>query len=671
MNFRAKNGLILGSLSFNIHKPPVPAGNPQQINIMANHFSRRSLLKLIGFAATGSLVPASLKSFISQASAADADTLYDLPLKGNCRVLHTTDIHAQLRPVFYREPNVNLGVGAANGKLPHLVGRALLERVNIPSDSPESYAFTSLDFEANARRFGRTGGLANIKTLMDKLRAQAGGVENTLTMDGGDLWQGSATALWTRGVDMVDASNILGVELMTGHWEFTYHQEELLKNVTRFNGEFLSQNVRVKEDSLFEDTYFELVEAHNGLGLYDEDAGYAFKPYTTKMIGGHKIAVIGQAFPRTANANPQGFIPDWSFGIREEEMVELIDQIQQDESPDAIILLSHNGMDVDLKLASRVDGIDAIFGGHTHDGIPVPVEVTAPNGGTCLVTNAGTNGKFVGVMDMDIGDGGVRGMQYHLLPVFDDLLEADPEMEAFIEQLRQTRYDDSVIESRAESHRVSAERNGKSYAEILDEKLAIADRTLFRRGNFMGTWDQLICDALKHEYQAQVTLSPGFRWGTSVLKGEWITMEDVMTQTACTYGETYVQDMTGEALLTILESVADNLFDPDPYFQSGGDMVRVGGMDYTIDPSKPLLSRINAATLDNGESIDPAKTYRVAGWAVVGDAPDGRLIWDIVRDYLVGQKDGENVIGIEKMNHPTLVGVKTNPGVADYDGELI
>ena len=635
------------------------------------HFSRRNLLKAFGFAATGSLVPLTMRELIQEVEASQAEDLYNLPMQGNCRVMHTTDIHAQLLPVFYREPNVNLGVGDASGKLPHLVGKALLERAGMSEDSIEAYAYTSLNFEENARKYGKMGGMANIRTLINQLRQQAGGTDKTLTLDGGDLWQGSATALWTRGKDMVAASNLLGVDLMTGHWEFTYHQRELLENLGRFDGEFLSQNVFVKEDSLFEDEYFELVEANGGLGLFDEDSGLAFKPYAMRNINGKSVAVIGQSFPRTANANPQGFIPDWSFGIREDEMRALVETIREQDAPDAVILLSHNGMDVDLKLASRLDGVDAIFGGHTHDGIPVPVEVTTPGGGTCMVTNAGTNGKFVGVMDMDIGDGKVNGMSYHLLPVFDDLLEADKEMEGYISALRMAEYNDSVVESRNPEWKFSSARIGRTYQEILEEKLAIADRALYRRGNFMGTWDQLICDAIRHEYKAQISLSPGFRWGTSVLQGEWITMEDVMTQTACTYGETYVQEMTGEALLTILESVADNLFDPDPYFQSGGDMVRVGGLDYTIDPSKPLLSRISNIVLDDGTSLDPAATYTVCGWAVVGDAPDGRLIWDIVRDYLATQKDSENIIRISKMNHPTLVGVADNPGVADYGGELI
>ncbi len=653
-----------------VHSLRSVAQDNNERHLTMQGLDRRTFLKLMGFSATGSLLARHGGQFLETAYAESLDTLYQLPMHGNLRILHTSDIHAQLLPVYYREPNVNLGVGEARGRLPHLVERAFLERTGMPAGSIEAYAFTSLDFESSARRFGKMGGLANLSTLYRLLREQAGGIENTVTLDGGDLWQGSATALWTRGADMVEVSNLLGVDILTGHWEFTYHEAELLANLQAFNGEFIAQNVRVKEDSLFDDAYFEMVERHGGLGLHDEDSEAAFKPYTLRTIMGKRLAVIGQAFPRTANANPQGFIPDWSFGIREDDLVDLIGHIRENESPDAVVLLSHNGMDVDIKLASRVDGIDAIFGGHTHDGVPVPVAVQTPDGGTCMVTNAGTNGKFAGVMDMEIADGRVAGMEYHLLPVFDDLLESDAEMSALIAGIRSRTYDRTVVECRAPEYQVNPERMGRTFESILSEKLAIADRTLYRRGNFMGTWDQLICDAIRHEYDAQISLSPGFRWGTSVLAGEWITMEDVMAQTAMTYGETYVQEMSGSDLLTILESVADNLFDPDPYLQSGGDMVRVGGMDYSIDPSKPLLERITDARLDDGQGIEPDGRYRVAGWAVVGDYPAGRLVWDIVRDYLISRRDGRQVIRIPRMNHPTLIGVKGNPGVSDYAGQL-
>ncbi|MGB5540511.1 MAG: 5'-nucleotidase C-terminal domain-containing protein [Gammaproteobacteria bacterium] len=457
---------------------------------------------------------------------------------------------------------------------------------------------------------------------------------------------------------------------MVGHWEFTYREDEVLSNVALFKGDFIGQNVRVKEDSLFGDEYGKMVEKYDGRGLYDEDTGHAFRPYVIKNVNGARICVVGQAFPRTANANPQEFFPDWSFGLREDDMIELVEGIREDENPDAIVLLSHNGMDVDVKMAERVPGLNAVFGGHTHDGIPKPVEVKNVEGHTCLVTNAGSNGKFVGVMDFDIQDGAIKGTHYRMLPIISDMLPANKEMEAYINQMRQSKYDEKIVESRSSKLFFNKDRVGKTYEEILGEKLAIADRLLYRRGNFMGTWDQVLCNALRHEYGADVAMSAGVRWGTTTLKGEWITMEDVMTQCSMTYGETYVNEMTGHDLLNILEQVADNLFDPDPYLQSGGDMVRVGGLDYTIDPSRPLYERITDARLDNGHLIEADTVYKVAGWASVGKAPDGRLMWDVVRDYILATKGPDDVLVLPKINHPKLVGVGADPGIADYPGEM-
>ncbi|TNF91826.1 MAG: thiosulfohydrolase SoxB, partial [Gammaproteobacteria bacterium] len=457
------------------------------------------------------------------------DGFYDLPMKGNVRILHITDVHGQLNPVYFREPNVNLGVGDAYARPPHIVGKKLLKTMELSENTPESYAYTYLDFENAAKKYGRTGGFAHVKTLLDKLREQAGGKENTLTIDGGDLWQGSGTALWTRGVDMVEASNILGLDVMVGHWEFTYRENEVLSNVALFKGDFIGQNVRVKEDAMFGDEYPAMVEKYDGRGLYDEDTGHAFRPYVIKNVGGARICIVGQAFPRTANANPQEFFPDWSFGLREDDMIELVQSIRDEEKPDAIVLLSHNGMDVDIKMAQRVPGLNAVFGGHTHDGMPRPFKVKNVEGGTCWVTNAGSNGKYVGVMDFDIQDGEIKDMNYKMLPVITDWLPADKEMQAYIDQMRQTKYDEKIVESRASKFFYNKGRVGKTYEEILSEKLAIADRTLYRRGNFMGTWDQILCNALRFEYGADVAMSAGVRWGTSTLKGDWITMEDVMT----------------------------------------------------------------------------------------------------------------------------------------------
>ncbi len=630
-------------------------------------FDRRDFIKLMGAGTAASSVPLLWAS--SAYTQKMPDNFYDMPMNGNARILHITDVHGQLLPVYFREPNVNLGVGDAYGRPPHVVGKKLLNHMGLKENSAEAYAYSYLDFHNAANKYGKTGGFPQIKTLLDMLREQAGGSQNTLTIDGGDLWQGSGTSLWTRGVDMVEASNILGVDVMVGHWEFTYREDEVLSNVALFKGDFIGQNVRVKEDALFGDEYATMVEKFDGSGLYDEDSGHAFRPYVIKEIGGARVAVVGQAFPRTANANPQEFFPDWSFGLREDDMAELVESIRGDEKPDAVVLLSHNGMDVDIKMAERVPGLNAVFGGHTHDGMPKPIKVKNKAGHDCWVTNAGSNGKYIGVMDFDI-DNGIKNMTYKMFPIISDWLKEDKEMKAFIDQMRSTKYDKNIIESRSSKFFYNPKRVGKTYQQILNEKLAIADRTLYRRGNFMGTWDQVLCNALRHEYGADVAMSAGVRWGTSTLKGDWITMEDVMTQCSMTYAETYLQEMDGKTLMNIIESVADNLFDPDPYLQSGGDMVRLGGLDYTIDPSKKLYERITDARLDNGHLIEPEMKYKVAGWASVNQAPEGRLMWDIVRDYIISARDKDNVLRLPKINHPKLVGVKTNPGIADYPGDI-
>jgi sulfur-oxidizing protein SoxB len=550
-----------------------------------------------------------------------------MPAFGNARILHFTDCHAQLNPIYFREPSVNLGIGDAFGKAPHLVGKNLVKQFGIAHGGIEEHAYTYINFEEAARTFGKIGGFAHLATLVKKLRAEyAQG--HSLLLDGGDTWQGSGTAFWTRGRDMVEACNLLGVDIMTGHWEFTYLAAEILDNAEIFDGEFVSQNCKVKEDALFD---YELAD----LGDFNEDTGHVFKPYTIREMGDLRIAVVGQSFPYTPIANPQRFIPDWTFGINEDDMQEIVEQARDEENPDGLIVLSHNGMDVDLKMASRVSGIDAIFGGHTHDGVPAAIPVTNP-GGKTLVTNAGSNGKFLGVMDMDYKGKKLRDFRYRLLPVFSNLLDADAEMAAYVENVR------------------------KPYLPKLQEELAVAENLLFRRGNFNGTFDQVICDALRVEGDAQISLSPGFRWGTTVLSGQTITMEHVMDQTCITYPETYVREMTGENIKLILEDVADNLFNKDPYYQQGGDMVRLGGLDYSIDPDAGAGERIADMQLDDGSRIEAAKNYKVAGWATVGSESPGAPVWDVVADYL----RREDTARIKKLNSPKIKNVAGNPGIA-------
>lgn len=581
---------------------------------------RRDFLWMLGSASAAGM-------FTGCTSAGLRPDPYETSPFGNARILHFTDCHAQLVPIYFREPNVNIGVASAKGRPPHLVGEQLLSQLKMSAGEREAHAFTYLNFDAAARRYGRVGGFAHLKTLVDRQR-MAVGDGNSLLLDGGDTWQGSATSLWTRGQDMVDACNLLGVDVMTGHWEFTYRDEEVLQNIERFNGEFVAQNIRVSEEALFD-----------GAEAYDEDSGHAFKPYTIREVGERRVAVIGQAFPYTPIANPSRFIPDWSFGIRDGEMQELVDRIRATEQPDAVIVLSHNGMDVDVKMASRVTGVDAILGGHTHDGVPEPLLIEN-SGGKTLVTNAGSNGKFLAVLDLDIGKGKINDYRYRLLPVFSDLLPADPEMQQFVTDVR------------------------APYKAQLEEPLAVAESLLYRRGNFNGTFDQIICDALMEVGDAEISLSPGFRWGTSVLPGDVVTMERLMDQTAMTYPETYVREMAGSELKIILESVADNLFHTDPYYQQGGDMVRLGGVNFACDPTAKMDGRISELTLDNGKSIEASKNYKVAGWATVGSQSTGAPIWDVVAEYLKAKK----TIKVDKVNTPKLRNVAGNPGLSDYSG---
>ncbi len=548
---------------------------------------------------------------------------YKLKPFGNARFLHMTDSHAQLLPVYFREPSVNLGFFSNFGKPPHIVGEKLLDYYGIKGNKRLEYAYSCVNFEEHAKAMGRTGGFAQIKTVVDYL-TESFGKDKTLMMDGGDTWQGSATSLWTRGKDMVGAMNLLGVDVAVGHWEFTYKAEEVLENVKALNAEFLAQNVKVKETALFD-----------GVEAYDEDTGHAFKPYTIKKMGNARVAIIGQAFPYTTIANPQRFIPDWTFGIKEDSMQELVDQIKEEEKPDAIIVLSHNGFDTDKKMAEVCTGIDFIMGGHTHDGVPEAVPVKNSDGVT-YVCNAGSNGKFLNVLDLDIQNGKIKDFKFTLLPIFSDLIPENKEMKKYIEDVR------------------------LPFLKDLTREIATTDTTLFRRGNFNGSWDQIICDALLEVKEAQISLSPGFRWGTSVMPGQAITFDDLMTQTAMTYPETYARDMSGKDIKDILEDVADNLFNEDPFYQQGGDMVRTGGISYRIDPKAKIGERITDIVLTKtGKKIDASKSYKVAGWSTVGAKSEGEPVWETVETYLKNVKHISNL----KVDTPDIIGVKGNPGI--------
>jgi len=542
-------------------------------------------------------------------AAQGGEKIYDLPRFGNVHLFHFTDCHAQLLPVWFREPNVNIGFGAANGKVPHLVGEHLLKTFGIKPGSNEAHAFTYLDFEQAAKTYGKVGGFAHLATLVKQLRA---GRPGALLLDGGDTWQGSATALWTKGQDMVDACKLLGVNMMAPHWEFTLGHERVKQIVDNdFKGriDFLAQNVVTAD---FNDP--------------------VFAPYAMREMNGVKVAVIGQAFPYTPVANPRWMIPDWSFGIQDENMQKTVNEARA-KGAQVVVVLSHNGMDVDLKMASRVTGIDAILGGHTHDGVPQPIKVKNA-GGITLVTNAGSNGKFLGVLDFDVKNGRIADFRYKLLPVFSNLLPVDAEMAALIDKIR------------------------APYKAKLEEKLAVTEGLLYRRGNFNGSWDQLILDAMIDVKGADLAFSPGFRWGTSILPGEPITFEQLMDQTAITYPHSTLTDMTGEQIKMILEDVGDNLFNPDPYYQQGGDMVRVGGLTYTCDPNAKVGNRIQDMRL-HGKPLDATRTYRVAGWAPVAEGASGEPIWEVVARWLRDKK----TVTARKLNSPKLVGMAGNPGL--------
>ena len=575
------------------------------------NLTKREFMQVLG---AGTMAGMGLGTYAEADAATAANGLYDIPKFGNVSFLHMTDCHAQLLPMYFREPSVNLGIGSMRGQLPHLVGEQLLKAAGIPAGGPLAHAYTCLDFEKAARRYGKVGGFAHLATLVKRMKASRPGA---LLLDGGDTWQGSATSLWTNAQDMVDACKLLGVDVMTGHWEFTYGMDRVMEIVQKdFKDkvDFVAQNVKTND---FGDP--------------------VFKPYTLRNINGVPVAIIGQAFPYTPIANPRYMVADWGFGIQDENLQKVVDEARG-KGAQLVVVLSHNGMDVDLKMASRVRGVDAIFGGHTHDGVPVAIPVKNA-GGTTLVTNAGSNGKFLAVMDFEVKDGKMADFRYRLLPVFANQLAPDAEMQALIDRVR------------------------APYEAKLSEKLAVTDGLLFRRGNFNGSWDQLICDALMDTQGAEIAFSPGFRWGTTLLPGDTITRELMMDQLAITYPYATLTEMSGATIKTVLEDVADNLFNPDPYYQQGGDMVRVGGLSYAMNPGAAMGQRITDMRL-RGKLIEADKTYKVAGWAPVAEsaktAPGVKPVWEHVEAWLKSQGGR---VKPRHINTPSLTGMKGNPGM--------
>jgi sulfur-oxidizing protein SoxB len=527
------------------------------------------------------------------------DQLLQFDTFGNVSLIHVTDIHAQLKPIYFREPSVNIGVGGNRGAVPHVTGADFRKLYGIDDGSPSHYALSSGDFSSLAKAYGRVGGLDRVATVVNAIRADR---PDALLLDGGDTWHGSYTCYHTEGQDMVNVMNGLKPDAMTFHWEFTLGSDRVAEIVEGLPFAALGQNIFDAE--------------------WDEPAEL-FPPYKFFERGGVKIAVIGQAFPYMPIANPGWMFPEYSFGIRDENMQAMVDEVRA-KGAECVVCLSHNGFDVDKSMASKVTGIDVILSGHTHDALPEPVLV-----GETIVVASGSNGKFVSRVDLDIQNGRMMGFRHKLIPIFSDVITPDPEMTALIDEQR------------------------APFKAELEEVIGQTDSLLYRRGNFNGTWDDLICDALMSEREADIAMSPGVRWGPSLIPGDDITREDLWNVTSMSYGKAYRSEMTGEFIKVILEDVADNIFNPDPYYQQGGDMVRIGGMGYRIDVRKPQGERItDMVLLKTGEAIDPAKNYVVAGWASVNEGTEGPQIWDVVEAHIkklgtvtVQSNDSVTVVG--------------------------
>lgn len=538
--------------------------------------SRREFMQA-GMATAGIMGIGGFTRAMAQQAMSEADLL-GFEDYGNVTLIHVTDIHGQMKPIYFREPEINLGVGEAAGKAPHIIGSEFLKHYNITPGSAEAYALSFGDFDALAKSYGRMGGLDRVAHVIKSIRAAR---PDALLLDGGDTWHGSYTTLKTEAQDMVNVMNALGVDAMTAHWEFTLGVDRVNEITDSLGFPFLGANIFDAE--------------------WDEPA---YEPYHIFERGGVKIAVIGQAFPYMPVANPKWMFPDLSFGVREERMNAMVEEVRA-AGAGCVVVLSHNGFDVDRKMAAQVPGIDVILTGHTHDALPEPLQV----GKTFLIAS-GSNGKFVSRVDLDIQNGEMKGIRHKLIPVFSDVIVPDPDVAALIDRER------------------------APFENELAEVLGTTENVLYRRGNFNGTWDDLICQSLIEERDAQIAMSPGFRWGPSLIAGQKITREDLFNATAMSYPNAYRSEMSGETIKLILEDVADNLFNPDPYYQQGGDMVRMGGMGYAIDIHKGAGERISNMQLANGEAIEPTKNYVVSGWASVNEGTEGPPIWDVVESYI-------------------------------------
>ena len=527
------------------------------------------------------------------------EDLLDFDSKGQVTLLHLTDMHGQLKPVYFRPPSENFGVGKFEGIPPHLIGEAFLKHFDILPNTPLAYAHTMVDYVPLAMEYGKLGGLDHTTTLIKAIRSERGD-DKVVLLDGGDTWQGSYTSLQTQGADMVEVMRALRTEAMVGHWEFTFGQDRLKELIDKLGYPFLGGNVFDTEwdEPVFESTAF-------------------FEK------GGVSIAVIGQHFPYTPIANPSYMVNGWSFGIRPEVLQKNVNKAKK-QGAEIVVLLSHNGFDVDQKLASMIDGIDVILTGHTHDAIPKGIRIK-----DTLLLSSGSHGKYLGRIDLKVKNGKVVDTSSNLIPVFSDIIPPDPDMTKLINKIR--------APYQSECNRVIGE----------------TETLLYRRGNFNGSWDDVICDTIIRERDTEISLSPGFRWGTTLLPGQKITIDDIYSQTSMNYPEVYRTEMNGETIKNLLEDVCDNIFNPDPFFQQGGDMVRVGGMTYTCQPKETMGNRISDLKLSNGEKIESQKNYTIGGWGSINPEVEGPPIYKLLEDYVSGEK----IIKPKNKNPVTIKGI--------------
>jgi len=577
--------------------------------------SRRDFLQFAGalglLSATGTNLFAgeAAKEKIKKLSFSD---LVEFKAKGKVSLLHICDMHAHIKPLYWREPSTLISAKNLVGTPGFICGDAFQEYYGTKSGSIDQYFDTHNDFEILAKKFGKMGGISHMKPMIDHVRKERG-EKNVLLLDSGDTWQGTAVALKTGGEAIVDAQNYLGVDVMVGHWEFTYGKERVFELIKKFKGEFISQNVI--DNDPFSDDFEELI----------------FPPYTIKEVGGYKIGIIGQSFPFTSTANPKKFTEGWSFGLRHESLQKYINELRKEKKVDCIVVLSHDGFSVDQELAKKVKGVDFILSGHTHDPSPKPIVIN-----DTVILIAGSHGKYVGRLDIEIEKGKVKDYEFKLMPVASSLIPADKAGDELIAKWY------------------------KPYDKELNEVLGTTKNILYKRDTFYSTFDALIGTAIQEEMKSDIVFTPGYRWGTTVIPGDPITKDNVYEMTAITYPEVYTFELKGDKIAKLMEDIADNVFNENPLLQQGGDMSRLTGASYSIKIDAKSGKRISDFMI-GGKPIDLKKTYLVSSWGGnlqnAGENLDKkkiREVYEVVSDYIRKEK----VIDIT---------LKSNVKILDFD----